>query len=45
VIFGGISAPSPVEGEGIEKIIDKIKLSNTTVERIKDDILIRGIID
>ena len=45
VIFGGISAPSPVGGKGIEKIIDKIKLSNTTVERIKDDILITGIID
>ena len=44
-IFGGDSAPSPVEGKGIEKITDRIKLSNLSIERIKEDILITGIID
>jgi len=44
-IFGGTSAPSPVGGEGIKKIIDKIKVTNTTVEIIKEDILITGIIE
>ena len=44
-IFGGITAPSPVGGQGIQKIIDKIKLGNTTVESIKEDILITGIIN
>ena len=44
-IFGGTSAPSPVGGKGIQKIIDKIKLTKTSVESIKEDILITGIID
>ena len=44
-IFGGTSAPSPIGGEGIKKIIDKIKVTNTTVEIIKEDILITGIIE
>ena len=44
-IFGGESAPSPIGGNGIKNIIDKIELSNTIVETIKEDILITGIID
>ena len=44
-IFGGISASSPVEGKGIQNITDRIKLSNLSVERIKEDILIIGNID
>ncbi|MEC7837239.1 MAG: bifunctional diaminohydroxyphosphoribosylaminopyrimidine deaminase/5-amino-6-(5-phosphoribosylamino)uracil reductase RibD [Chloroflexota bacterium] len=44
-IFGGASALSPVAGKGIQKITDKINLSNLSIERIKEDILITGIID
>ena len=44
-IFGGLSAPSPVQGAGINKIIDRINLRNISIETIEEDILITGIIN
>ena len=44
-IFGGQTAPSPVEGKGIDKIIDRINLKNVSIESIEEDILITGIIN
>ena len=44
-ILGGQTAPSPVEGKGIDKIIDRINLKNVSIESIEKDILITGIIN
>ena len=44
-IFGGQSAPTPVEGKGINNIIDRINLKNVSIETIEEDILITGIIN
>ena len=42
--FWGQTAPSPVEGKGIDKIIDRINLKNVSIESIEEDIL-TGIIN
>ena len=41
-IIGGRDAKTPVEGVGIEKIKDAIRLEEITSEQINDDIVIRG---
>jgi diaminohydroxyphosphoribosylaminopyrimidine deaminase/5-amino-6-(5-phosphoribosylamino)uracil reductase len=41
-ITGGADARTPVEGVGFGKIIDSIHLSDVTMERIEDDMVIRG---
>ncbi len=41
-IIGGEEALTPVEGEGIKKIKDAIKLKNISIKRFEGDILIEG---
>jgi len=41
-IFGGKDAPTPVEGQGADKIADAIILTNVSTRQIGDDILIEG---
>ena len=42
VIIGGEKAKTPVAGEGVDKIIDAIKLKQVNVERFGDDLMIVG---
>ena len=39
-IIGGRDAKTPVEGNGIKKIKDALKLENTVIEKIGDDFLV-----
>lgn len=41
-IFGGVDAPAPVAGIGVDTPDDAIKLKDYTVTRLGDDILIEG---
>lgn len=41
-IIGGKNALTPVEGAGVEKLSDAVKLENSTAEKIGTDILICG---
>jgi diaminohydroxyphosphoribosylaminopyrimidine deaminase/5-amino-6-(5-phosphoribosylamino)uracil reductase len=41
-IAGGRDAVTPVEGEGLSKMAEALKLQDVTVERLGDDVLIRG---
>jgi len=43
-IIGGRTAPTSVDGLGIEKVKDAISLSEVDIKRFKSDILIHGII-
>jgi len=41
-IIGGEKATTPVEGGGIERIKDAIKLKNISIKRFEEDVLIEG---
>ncbi len=41
-IAGGADARTPVEGRGVEKIFESAHLSDVTIDRIEDDVVIRG---
>lgn len=41
-IIGGRNAKTPVEGNGIKKIKDALKLENTVIEKIGNDFLVTG---
>lgn len=41
-IFGGKDAPTPVEGQGVETVDQAIRLSDISINRFGDDILIEG---
>ena len=41
-IIGGRNAKTAVEGSGIEKILDALKLKDVSVKRFREDILIEG---
>ncbi|HKS16088.1 MAG TPA: bifunctional diaminohydroxyphosphoribosylaminopyrimidine deaminase/5-amino-6-(5-phosphoribosylamino)uracil reductase RibD [Planctomycetota bacterium] len=41
-IAGGRDAVTPVEGEGLSKMAEALQLGDVTVERLGDDVLIRG---
>lgn len=41
-IVGGRYAKTPVEGTGLERMAEALALSDVTVERIGDDVLLRG---
>jgi diaminohydroxyphosphoribosylaminopyrimidine deaminase/5-amino-6-(5-phosphoribosylamino)uracil reductase len=43
-IIGGEKATTPVEGEGIERIKDAIKLKNISIKRFGEDVLVEGYI-
>ncbi|MCG2676494.1 dihydrofolate reductase family protein, partial [bacterium] len=43
-IIGGKEALTPVEGEGIKRIKDAIKLRNISVRRFGEDVLVEGYI-
>ncbi len=43
-IIGGEKALTPVEGEGIERIKDAIKLKNISIKRFGEDMLVEGYI-
>jgi len=42
LIIGGKEAKTAVAGEGVDKIIDAIKLDHVTVERFGDDLMMSG---
>ncbi len=42
IIIGGEEARPAVAGKGIEKLSDRIKMKQTKVERIGDDIMVVG---
>ena len=41
-IFGGKKAPNAIEGEGIDKIKERINLKISSIEQLDEDILIIG---
>jgi len=41
-LVGGRGAKTPVEGEGFEKMVEALALSDVTVERLDEDVVIRG---
>jgi len=41
-IVGGAEAPTPVEGEGVERMAEALKLEEVEVERLGEDILVSG---
>ena len=41
-IFGGKKSPNAIEGEGIDKIKDRINLKISSMEQLDEDILIIG---
>ncbi len=41
-VVGGRGAKTPVEGTGLGRMADALRLSEVTVERIEDDVVIRG---
>jgi diaminohydroxyphosphoribosylaminopyrimidine deaminase/5-amino-6-(5-phosphoribosylamino)uracil reductase len=44
-IIGGRDAPSPVAGEGVERLSDALRLREVTTTRFGDDVLITGYVD
>jgi diaminohydroxyphosphoribosylaminopyrimidine deaminase/5-amino-6-(5-phosphoribosylamino)uracil reductase len=42
VIIGGLHAPGPVGGRGVERMIDAHRLVDVTYEQVGDDLMIRG---
>lgn len=44
-IIGGRDAKTPVEGRGIEKIIESISLQNVRTEKFGNDLMIEGYLD
>lgn len=42
-IVGGIEAKTPVEGRGIMRMADAVKLKDVNIETLKDDILIKAL--
>jgi diaminohydroxyphosphoribosylaminopyrimidine deaminase/5-amino-6-(5-phosphoribosylamino)uracil reductase len=42
VIVGGVEAPSPVEGAGVEKVAQAMRLCGVNVEQVGQDIAITG---
>jgi len=45
IIIGGVDAPGPVAGLGITSLEDALRLRETTVARLGDDILFSGYVD
>ena len=45
LIIGGKGAKTPVEGEGVSRIVEAIKLSRIEVKRFGDDVLISGYVE
>ncbi|MBN1946097.1 MAG: bifunctional diaminohydroxyphosphoribosylaminopyrimidine deaminase/5-amino-6-(5-phosphoribosylamino)uracil reductase RibD [Bradymonadales bacterium] len=43
-IAGGGQAPSPFAGRGVERMADSVPLLDVEVERIGDDLLVRGVL-
>ncbi len=43
-IFGGRKALSPVEGKGIDRICDAVRVREMCMRRIGEDILVEGYI-
>ena len=39
---GGAAAPSPVGGEGIERMADALKLADITIEELDGDVYVHG---
>lgn len=44
-VIGGREAKTPVEGDGIKNISDALKIKDITIEKIDNDILIKGLIN
>ncbi|MCD6288685.1 MAG: bifunctional diaminohydroxyphosphoribosylaminopyrimidine deaminase/5-amino-6-(5-phosphoribosylamino)uracil reductase RibD [Candidatus Hydrogenedentes bacterium] len=44
IVIGGMDAPSPVAGRGIERIADALRLVDVGIERVGSDVLIEGYI-
>lgn len=45
VIIGGEIAPTPVGGQGTEKLSDALRLTNVKIERFDDDVMVIGYIE
>ncbi|MFB0559317.1 MAG: bifunctional diaminohydroxyphosphoribosylaminopyrimidine deaminase/5-amino-6-(5-phosphoribosylamino)uracil reductase RibD [Dehalococcoidales bacterium] len=44
IILGGREAKTPVGGNGVDKVIDSIKLKRVTVEKVGEDLVVSGYI-
>ncbi len=44
-IIGGSAAKTPVEGHGIQKMADAVRIGNLSCERVGCDLLVRGRVD
>ena len=42
IIIGGAEAKTAVAGEGVDKVIDAIKLERISVEKFGEDVMISG---
>jgi diaminohydroxyphosphoribosylaminopyrimidine deaminase/5-amino-6-(5-phosphoribosylamino)uracil reductase len=42
IVVGGHAAPSPVEGDGVEKLADALRLTRVTMRQVGDDTVITG---
>lgn len=43
-MVGGAEAKTPVEGAGLEKMAECVQLDEVTVDRIEDDVVLRGLV-
>lgn len=42
IVVGGHAAPSPVEGDGVERLADALRLTRVTMRQVGDDTVITG---
>jgi len=42
VLIGGVKAPGPVGGQGVQRVIDAHRLVDVTFEQVGEDLMIRG---
>ena len=45
IIIGGKDARSPVEGTGIDSLREALKLSQISIQRFGDDVMIEGYVE
>ena len=42
VLLGGVKAPGPVGGRGVERVIDAYRLTEVSFEQVGEDLMVRG---
>jgi len=45
VIIGGSKARTAVGGEGVDKVVDSLRLEHVSVERFGDDLMVSGYVN